>query len=330
MSSTVRYKKFPVSKNEELKDKGIFTKYKILLIIGLVALAVILVASLAIGIGVGIGLSASSVSEHEETMGLNVLTVTEVKLEGEYYGSSGGIYFLSTVNGSDFYLLITTLNGDTVFIARKPQDTPMTLMSVNDTDFLVIENDVASNQPSSEDYMIPKSNMSRMKAMIETHPNRSEVMDMVVKIGVNDTISFSLEQLVMRTEAILIIQAALALGKRGLTSKTYPSTLPFYVLALRIASVRDNVEENTNRRAFSRQKRSYQCPTECQSCPYAVDGNSCFGLCGRQCNCWEWVCGDCCLHKGCLDHDQCCEDMGFYTSKCLLPFNFNCVTGYKC
>ena len=326
MSSTVGYKKFPVSQNEELKDKGIFTKYKILLIIGLVALAVILVASLAIGIG----LSVSTVSEHEETTGLNVITVTEVKLEGEYYGSSGGIYFLSTVNGSDFYLLITTLNGDTVFIARKPQDTPMTLMSVNDTNFLVIENDVASNQPSSEDYMIPKSNMSRMKAMIETHPNRSEIMDMVVKIGVNETISFTLEQLVMRTEAILIIEAALALGKRGLTSKTYPSTLPFYVLALRIASAKDNVEENTNRRAFSRQKRSYQCPTECQSCPYAVDGNSCFGLCGRQCNCWEWVCGDCCLHQGCLDHDQCCKDMGFYTSKCLLPFNFDCVRGYRC
>ena len=67
-----------------------------------------------------------------------------------------------------------------------------------------------------------------MKVMIETHPNRSEVMDLVVKTGVNETISFTLEQLVMRPEAILIIEAALALGELGLTSKTYPSTLPFY------------------------------------------------------------------------------------------------------
>lgn len=54
----------------------------------------------------------------------------------------------------------------------------------------------------------------------------------------------------------------------------------------------------------------------------------CFGMCGPKCWCWNWICEDCCLHKGCFQHDACCQN--FLTTYCLLPFlyGFDCSEGY--
>jgi len=58
----------------------------------------------------------------------------------------------------------------------------------------------------------------------------------------------------------------------------------------------------------------------------------CFGMCGPRCWCWDWLCGDCCLHKGCLQHDACCRHAKpeYLSTYCLLPFiyGFDCK-GYK-
>ena len=58
----------------------------------------------------------------------------------------------------------------------------------------------------------------------------------------------------------------------------------------------------------------------------------CFGMCGKKCWCWHWVCGDCCLHKGCLQHDACCRyaNPQYLSTYCLLPFvyGFDCENGY--
>jgi len=32
----------------------------------------------------------------------------------------------------------------------------------------------------------------------------------------------------------------------------------------------------------------------------------CWGLCGPWCQCWDHICGDCCWHPGCFQHDQYC------------------------
>lgn len=59
----------------------------------------------------------------------------------------------------------------------------------------------------------------------------------------------------------------------------------------------------------------------------------CFGMCGTKCWCWDWVCGDCCLHKGCLQHDACCRCASphYLSTYCLLPFiyGFDCINGYN-
>lgn len=59
--------------------------------------------------------------------------------------------------------------------------------------------------------------------------------------------------------------------------------------------------------------------------------DNCFGMCGMYCWCWSWVCGDCCLHKGCFQHDSCCQRGGYISVYCLCPwvFGFNCQNGYN-
>ena len=51
--------------------------------------------------------------------------------------------------------------------------------------------------------------------------------------------------------------------------------------------------------------------------------NHCNGMCGRKCSCWSWVCGDCCFHQGCYEHDLCCGH-DFWSTYCLTPFDFSC------
>lgn len=51
----------------------------------------------------------------------------------------------------------------------------------------------------------------------------------------------------------------------------------------------------------------------------------CLGMCGVNCWwCWPWVCGDCCFHTGCYQHDRCCEERGMISIPCTFPVGFSC------
>ena len=57
--------------------------------------------------------------------------------------------------------------------------------------------------------------------------------------------------------------------------------------------------------------------------------DECTGMCGPSCSCWSWVCGDCCFHQGCLEHDICCEKDS-WSAYCLVPLGFSCESYMKC
>ncbi len=62
----------------------------------------------------------------------------------------------------------------------------------------------------------------------------------------------------------------------------------------------------------------------CRACPVRHD---CLGMCGVGCqNCWWFVCGDCCYHQGCYEHDVRCVERGFRDLSCSMPFlrDFSC------
>ena len=55
------------------------------------------------------------------------------------------------------------------------------------------------------------------------------------------------------------------------------------------------------------------------ACSLENDPNNdcCDGMCGEGCNCWSYACGDCCAHKLCVDHDECCRTLGMASTACL-------------
>ena len=70
----------------------------------------------------------------------------------------------------------------------------------------------------------------------------------------------------------------------------------------------------------SRQRR-------CQSLENDPYNNNCLGMCGKGCSCWDWkyLCGDCCWHNGCYEHDLCCRH-DWWSSECIafFAYSFSC------
>ena len=65
--------------------------------------------------------------------------------------------------------------------------------------------------------------------------------------------------------------------------------------------------------------------------------DDCYGMCGRDCQCWRWVCGNCCYHPGCADHDwwcnQCSWRRPYMCALCYSPtaaVAFDCETRRNC
>lgn len=119
--------------------------------------------------------------------------------------------------------------------------------------------------------------------------------------------------------------------KHGLQGNLFPAAMPFHQIAM-------------NAGRLINPPPQHRSPPDDRSTPIPVDtsthspsttsttstsgtssncnqpdiNNECLGLCGRKCDCWQWVCGDCNCHRGCRDHDV-------VTGKCL-DFNiFNCI-----
>jgi hypothetical protein len=89
-----------------------------------------------------------------------------------------------------------------------------------------------------------------------------------------------------------------ALGVRGITGMDYPAVLALHKVAQQAAM------------AFSvKVPQLVSVQTEKAYCDaYPNSGDSCYGMCGPGCDCWSWVCGDCCYHYGCAVHDNWCRE----------------------
>ena len=336
MNSSVKYKKFDNSQgNEEKKPQEFRSKSKFLaIVLVIVAVAFVTISVTAVSIGVGVGVSRQS-------SGLTVIVITREQLQGEYYGSAGGIHFQTTVNSSYVSLFVATEGRKAVLNIRHHVGLSMTLIGAKNTTFLVIEN--KPGHKKYMDYVIPNSLTNLMQSMMVGQVNMSsDVVQWLDNKTVAQIRQSSLQDLASSQEATLIIEAVIALGEHGIQGTEYPAAMSFYQLALKLARAGKAVASNftLNKKVNkepSRQKRGVMCSNVddvCDRCPFQHDNNDCFGLCGYGCSCWHFVCGDCCVHQFCLTHDQCCADNGFYSWACLSvvwrQVGTSCSESYDC
>ena len=86
------------------------------------------------------------------------------------------------------------------------------------------------------------------------------------------------------------------------------------------------------RSSVTREKRTLfqeESKKSCQDLRSDPNHDDCLGMCGPDCKCWYYVCGNCCRNQLCFEHDQCCRhDMD--SIDCLIPVihTMSCENGY--
>ena len=309
MDSSAKYRRFPTHRKENENEKR-DSKKKLssvaVFILVLVVFAV--VAALAIGIGVGVSQSQANT--------LTIMTASPEELQGKYHNSIyGGIFFGTAVNDSFVYLSITTVNGEPVIHILHSVKSSMTMIGVNKTYFLIME-----NQPEYADYVIPTNYINLLETMImEEETMTDELIEQLDNTTVTEIRQSSLASLAVSQAALLIIEAAREFENQD---SDIPALGPFYLLAVQLSKVRHYITAgviNSSSPDDKATKEPGQTETSntcgsangggiCgagQACPSKND--DCLGLCGAECSCWKCVCGNCCINEFCLTHDKCCR-----------------------
>ena len=128
-----------------------------------------------------------------------------------------------------------------------------------------------------------------------------------------------MQQFIKTREAEVIKEMMQVLHDQGeINGKTHPKLLPFLVFAMRLQKA-----NQPELKAASRSQDLHDRLT--LTCNSLEDNhhNKCLGMCGYSCVCWTIICGDCCYHQGCYEHDKCCRE-DFFTLECLFPIDFQC------
>ena len=294
-------------------------------------------------------LSAGAASKNfEDKRGLALKTLSPQKVEGEYYGETGYIQFSSKVRGDDHSFTVTTSTAErdgNILSIKKSEKASMMTMKLGQTKLLIQMNQPGSGLPHSE-YVVPQAFHNLVDSALNQNFVFRALIQQLDSQNANEARRRAIEDLAMCSQANSIIEAAKVLGNAGVMGTDNPAAQQFYVIAMRLAKIKDMIKRGAvatsddtvpvqhsfhhmhSMYAYSEQETCPECTTG--RCPYMGDqSNECNGMCGLRCGCWSWVCGDCCVHQGCLDHDNCCTKHGYMSPACLAPVGFKC-SGYSC
>jgi hypothetical protein len=112
----------------------------------------------------------------------------------------------------------------------------------------------------------------------------------------------ALDEMLQVPEVAALPFLSRALGARGFTGNQFPATMAVHKIARQSA---EGLGISVPKLDTVQSVGSY-----CQA--YPNQGNDCYGMCGNGCSCWSWVCGDCCYHGGCAQHDTWCRQGQWY------------------
>ena len=266
---------------------------------------------------------------------LHLFSMTAEKMDGVYYNKEGGgIRFIS--ERDSIYIGTMEGEGEPLLVGEKPAGSAR-MIQILQTNLL----EVREGASVYEEFVVPDSMAARMKVALKSSNLRKfkKALQNIRRLELNaDAIKQNaINEMLERPEIQLMQDAALKLMDLGITGDQYPSALTFLVTVKRFITLRLNATETPESDTGSglelshpRKKRacsnwlSRNCPSH--RCPI---GSRCLGMCGPRCwLCWS-ICGDCCYHQGCYDHDVCCDRYGYFSFRCLFPWGFSC-SGYSC
>ncbi len=237
-------------------------------------------------------------------------------------GSSVGVQFVTTTDS----LSVLTLNGEPIIQVSKAVGGYRVLIIDRQTFVQKSASESRGTEKLFKDYAVPFDT--------ELQVDRLDHLVDALRYVPMDHHSLVLQESVLKlahfVETKLFIQAAIAMGTElSISGKEFPSALSMYMTAMQLDKLLSNhsllnpVSPSVD--LFVLGLGDDDCLTECPPC----EDDLCLGMCGYSCNCWQWVCGDCCYHLGCYGHDVCCREK-FVQTKCLFPIGITCESEYTC
>ena len=160
------------------------------------------------------------------------------------------------------------------------------------------------------------------------------------------SIDDAIKDLLGMEEAKLLEDASRAIGEQGVIGRDTPAIMPFFTFSLKLtrliesySTLQNFTTNEISETTVPREKRFFNYViswtkgliTGWSGCKRYKNNPDCKGLCGKKCDCWWWVCGDCCYHRGCFDHDDCCERRGYGHWRCIIaPDVLFCELPFVC
>ena len=291
---------------------------------------------------------------------LDILESTDTKLEGIYATGQGhGIYFTVSgkVDNSRKHLHIASLSGRNI-IRMQDLDGKRALVSLRDNTFLRIP---GTEWSESKLYDVPTTHMemAQVAMLAESDLHVNLLRDGLREIDDEEGMGYLMGLLRQDEDINMIHDAALAVAQASEQRVLAPATRSFYLTGMglknaiakhasrldllysqafqgqagprvchKAITIQDGIASLTSRSGFS-DCTGNKCVRSYTATGYS---NDCYGMCGPECVCWESLCGDCCVHRFCETHDNCCSQSGVWAQlRCYAPLSTSdCNEAFGC
>jgi hypothetical protein len=241
----------------------------------------LLVSALAVAM-IGCGSTASPGSDPTASSdGITLTSATAQRLTGAYKDTAGNLLrFDAARSGDDLYFDLTGNDGRAIIHIET-----------------VGENYEFSYMGGALKMHTTKAFVAQARAQNAVNPDGVSTDGFVWE---GDT--HALDAMLQLPEVAQLPALSRALGVRGITGSQFPASLALHKAAKQSAEALGiNVEK-----LDTQQSLNGYCTA------YPNSGDQCYGMCGYGCSCWSWVCGDCCYHNGCAQHDSWCRQGQWY------------------
>ena len=308
-------------------------------------LALLLTILLAVS-GSAVPINAPSSDGH-----LYVIRAADNSLEAIFYNADAGI----RIRADSLSLSLYSMDGEELLLSGDKPHGSSLFATVMGHSFLEYNTTLEDGTQKTVDYAVPESLAEQAKEAVES-VKVEQVLSQLMDEGTEQAIESAFQELLQRPEITLIGSAATALGQAGVMGYKNSGALNFYMAARALARARrggdggDSGDEDIDEESYedmyeyeamghhqkrflaaikphvvSRLSPRRYCHNNGHTCRKCPKGSHCLGMCGPGCHtCLKFMCGDCCFHKGCYDHDKCCE-RNAWGMACLIPIGFNCL-----